>query len=156
MLGSPLGGALTGRIKPKYVIFASTAVAAFGLYFFAYFIDVRATAMDIMIPLAVMAFGLGFGMAQRTGAIAAIVPGEEMGVASSILALVRNISGAFGIALFGTILQNATDSNVLSIASNSVLNVHTAVATQTTSRLSSSKRKWMRITPSSLPAWRFL
>ncbi|MGC9602685.1 MAG: DHA2 family efflux MFS transporter permease subunit [Minisyncoccia bacterium] len=131
MLASPLGGALTGRIKAKYVIFSSTLVAAFGLYLFAYFIDVRATAIDIMIPLAVMAFGMGFGMAQRTGAVAAVVPGEEMGVASSILALVRNISGAFGIALFGTILQNATNSNVLSIASNSVLNMHTPAITQT-------------------------
>ena len=54
-----------------------------------------------------------------------------MGVASSVLALARNIAGAFGIALFGPILQNATDSNVLSIASNSVLYVHTQAATQT-------------------------
>ncbi len=86
MLASPLGGALTGRVKTNYVIAASTAVAAFGLFLFAYFIDVRATAIDIMFPLFVMAFGLGFGMAQRTGAIAAIVPSEEIGVASSILA----------------------------------------------------------------------
>jgi hypothetical protein len=74
---------------------------------------------------------MGFGMAQRTGAVAAVVPGEEMGVASSVLALVRNIAGAFGVALFGTVLQNATNSNVLSIASNSVLNVHTPAVTQT-------------------------
>ena len=131
MIASPLGGALTGRVKSNYVIAASTAVAALGLYLFAYFIDVRATALDIMIPLGVLAFGLGFGMAQRTGAIAAIVPSEEMGVASSILALARNIAGAFGIALFGTILQSSTASNVLTLARNSVLYVHTQQATQT-------------------------
>jgi EmrB/QacA subfamily drug resistance transporter len=125
MIASPLGGALTGRVKPSYVIAASTAVAAFGLYLFAQFIDVRATAVDIMIPLAVLAFGLGFGMAQRTGAVAAIVPPQEMGVASSILALVRNIAGAFGIAIFGTILESATESNVLSIANFSRLNLVT-------------------------------
>ncbi len=131
MLASPLGGALTGRVKPSYVIAISTGIAAFGLYLFAAFIDVRATAVDIMIPLAVLAFGLGFGMAQRTGAIAAIVPSEEMGVASSVLALARNIAGAFGIAIFGTILQSATTSNVLNIARNSVLYVHTPAATAT-------------------------
>lgn len=131
MLASPLGGALTGKVKASYVIAASTLVAGFGLFLFATLIDVRATAMDIMFPLFVMAFGLGFGMAQRTGAIAAIVPSEEMGVASSILALVRNIAGAFGIAVFGTILTNATASNVLSIARSSVLYVHTPAATQT-------------------------
>lgn len=131
MLASPLGGALTGRVKSNYVIAASTAVAGLGLFLFAYFIDARATAIDIMFPLFVMAFGLGFGMAQRTGAVAAIVPQEEIGVASSILALARNIAGAFGIALFGTILQSATNSNVLTIASNSHLYTHTATATQT-------------------------
>jgi EmrB/QacA subfamily drug resistance transporter len=131
MIASPLGGALTGRIKPNIVIMLSTAVAALGLYLFASFIDVRATAIDIMFPLFVMAFGLGFGMAQRTSAVAAIVPPEEIGVASSVLALARNIAGAFGIAVFGTILQSSTASNVLSIARNSTLNVHTPAATQT-------------------------
>lgn len=131
MIAAPIGGSLTGRVKPAYVIAASTAVAAVGLYLFAFFIDVRATAIDIMFPLFVMAFGLGFGMAQRTSAVAAVVPQEEIGVASSILALARNIAGAFGIALFGTILNSATENNVLSIASNSTLNVHTAAATKT-------------------------
>jgi len=42
-------------------------------------------------------------------------------VASSVLALGRNIAGAFGIAVFSTILTNATNSKVLSIAQNSIL-----------------------------------
>lgn len=130
MIGAPLGGALTGRISTNYVVAASTAIAAFGLFLFSVFIDARATAIDIMFPLFVMAFGLGIGMAQRTGAIAAAVPPNEIGAASSILALVRNISGAFGIALFGTVLVNVTSSNVLTIARNSVLNVHTPEATK--------------------------
>jgi len=119
LIASPLGGSLVGRVKASYVIAFSTFVAALGLYLFAYFIDVRATAIDIMIPLFVMAFGLGFGMAQRTGAIASIVPASEIGVASSILALGRNIAGAFGIALFGTVLNYATQDNVISIAAHS-------------------------------------
>lgn len=63
-----------------------------------------------------MAFGIGFGMAQRTNIIASIVPQQEIGIASSILALARNIAGAFGIAIFGTILNNSTESKVLEIA----------------------------------------
>jgi len=123
VIASPLGGSLTGKVKPKYVIFASTLVAAIGIYMFSIFLDPRATALDIIIPLMVMAFGLGFGMAQRTNVIAAIVPTEEIGIASSILALGRNIAGAFGIALFGTILTNATNSNVLNIAYRSTIKI---------------------------------
>jgi DHA2 family multidrug resistance protein len=114
MVAAPFGARLVGRVKPGIVIGISTFVAGFGMYLFS-FLDVRSTALDIMIPLVIMAGGLGFGMAQRTNAIAAAVPANEIGVASSILALVRNIAGAFGIALFGSLLTTVTTRNVLNI-----------------------------------------
>jgi EmrB/QacA subfamily drug resistance transporter len=124
MVAAPFGAALVGKVKPGIVIGISTLVAAFGIYLFS-FLDVRSTAIDLMVPLFIMATGLGFGMAQRTSAIASAVPVSEIGVASSILALVRNISGAFGIALFGSLLIWAEDKNVLSIASQSMLYTNT-------------------------------
>ena len=128
MLSSPLGGALTGKIQSRYIIAFSTALAALGMVLFMR-LDVRSGLLDLMVPLFIMAFGLGFGMAQRTNAIASLVEQKEMGVASSVLALVRNIAGAFGIAIFGTVLNNAVESNVLTIANNSTLYQHTAQAT---------------------------
>jgi hypothetical protein len=68
-----------------------------------------------------MAFGMGFGMSQRTNIIASAVPAHEVGSASSVLALVRNIAGAFGIAIFSTILNDTTKVKVLEIAQNSVI-----------------------------------
>ena len=127
LIAAPLGGLLVGRTKPSWVIAISTAGAGLGVWLFT-FLDARSTAWDIIIPLFVMAFFMGFGMAQRTSAITAAVPHDEIGVASGVLALARNIAGAFGIAVFATILQNATYSNVLSIAKDSVLNVHTPEA----------------------------
>lgn len=118
MLASPIGGALSGKIKSHYVIAASTAIAAFGLYLFS-FLDPRSSVWNLMLPLGIMAFGMGFGMPQRTSTIAAVVPQEEIGIASSILALARNIAGAFGIAIFGTILSNVTESNLMNIARES-------------------------------------
>jgi MFS family permease len=101
----------------------STIVASIGIFLFTG-LDPKSTALAIVIPLGVMAFGLGFGMAQRTNIIASVVPQSEIGVASSILALVRNIAGAFGIAIFATILTNRTNSNVLMINSFSKLASH--------------------------------
>ncbi len=123
MLGAPLGGFLTGRVESRYVIFASTLVAGIGIFFFS-FLDPKSGPLAIMIPLSVMAFGLGFGMAQRTNVIASVVDQQEIGVASSVLALVRNLSGAFGIALFATILTVRTKSNILRINSLSTLVSH--------------------------------
>jgi EmrB/QacA subfamily drug resistance transporter len=121
MISSPIGGALAGKVKAKYVIFASTIVASIGIYLYT-FLDPKSTSIDIVIPLCVMSFGMGFGMAQRTSLITSIVNPEEIGVASSILALVRNISGAFGIAIFASILNNRIENNVLSISNHSFIN----------------------------------
>ncbi|MDR3548951.1 MAG: MFS transporter, partial [Candidatus Pacebacteria bacterium] len=130
MMGAaPLGGRLMGRVKPSTVIFASTVVAAIGMFGLSY-IDARSTAIDIIIPMFIMAFGLGFGMAQRTNLVAVAVPHEDIGEASAILALVRNISGAFGTAIFSTLLLNATNTNVLAIARESFLNGSGAQLTQ--------------------------
>jgi len=120
MLAAPIGGALNGRVKPGYVIAASTLVAGLGLYWFS-FLDARSGPLGIILPLSVMAFGMGFGMSQRTSIIAMVVPQSEIGVASSILALARNIAGAFGIAVFGTILTNSINANVLRFSANSTL-----------------------------------
>ena len=45
------------------------------------------------IPMSLMAFGLGFGMSQRTNLVAVVVPHEEIGEASAILALVEEHLG---------------------------------------------------------------
>lgn len=124
MLAAPLGTSFIGKVKSNYVIMASTFVAGIGIYFLSY-LDPRSTSLAIIFPMMIMAFGMGFGMPQRTNIVASIVPSREIGIASSVLALVRNIAGAFGIAIYGTILQNSTYSNILNISKNSHLLVKT-------------------------------
>jgi DHA2 family multidrug resistance protein len=127
MIGAPLGGRLIGKVKPSYVIFVSTFFTGVGIFLLSY-IDPRSTAIDIIIPMCIMAFSLGFGMAQRTNIIAVVVPQNEIGEASAILALVRNISGAFGVAIFSTLLDSSINANVLNIANHSSI---TSTAAQT-------------------------
>ena len=129
MLAAPIGGMLTGRVQSRYVIFVSTILASIGIFLFTN-LDPRSGAIDIILPLSIMAFGLGLGMAQRTNIVASVVPKEEIGVASSILALVRNIAGAFGIAIFATILNDRIKSNVLNINSFSKISTHNPIQIQ--------------------------
>ncbi|VVB98284.1 Putative multidrug resistance protein MdtD [uncultured archaeon] len=120
MLAAPLGARLVGRVPPNIVIAASTFVAAIGLLLFMG-LDARSSALDLILPIFVLAFGMGFGMAQRTTVVASAVPDEEIGIASSVLALTRNIAGAFGIAIFTTILNDASENSVIAIARNTVI-----------------------------------
>ncbi len=129
MAAAPLGGMLSGKVQSRYVIFFSTIVASIGIFLFTG-LDARSSALDIMIPLTIMAFGLGFGMAQRTNIVASVVPESEIGIASSILALVRNVAGAFGIAVFATILTNRIDTNVIVVNSFSKLFSHVPIQVQ--------------------------
>ncbi len=115
MVAAQLGGRLAAKVQAKYVIMGSTIVASIGLFLFS-FLDARSTVWDIILPLGIMAFGMGFGMAQRTNIIAVVVPRSEIGIASSILALARNIAGAFGIAIFGTLLTTSIEDNVIKIS----------------------------------------
>ncbi len=127
MAAAPLGAMMMGKLNSGVVIGSSTLMAGIGIGLLA-LLDPRSTAIDIIIPLMIMAFGMGFGMAQRTNAVAAAVPAHEIGIASSVLALVRNIAGAFGIAVFATILQSVTKQKVLDLAQNSHVLVHTPQA----------------------------
>ena len=119
-IAAAIGARFAYRVEARWVIFVSTLGASSGFFFLSY-LDPLSTAFDIMWPLTLMAFFMGFGMAQRTNIIASTVPQSEIGVASGILALFRNIGGAFGIAIFGTILTNQENANVLSIAAHSVI-----------------------------------
>jgi MFS family permease len=134
VLAAPLGASLVGKIQPRYVIAVSTFVAGIGMYLFTG-LDARSSPFDIVIPISVMAFGMGFAMAQRTGIIAAIVPHEEIGSASAVLALVRNIAGAFGIAIFATLLNDSVENNMLALSAHTVVNVHTPAVLQMVSGL---------------------
>jgi EmrB/QacA subfamily drug resistance transporter len=127
VIAAQIGSRLVGRFKANYVIFASTLMAGIGIYLFSIFLDPRSGPLSIIIPLSIMAFGLGVGMPQRTTAIANSVPENEIGIASGVLALTRNIAGAFGIAIFATILTNSVNSNVLSISQNTIINLKTPV-----------------------------
>lgn len=114
VISAALGGNLTGRVKSKYVIYISTTVAAVGLFFLS-FLDPKSGPLGVIIPLCVMALGMGLGMAQRTNLITTVVKSSEMGIASSVLSLARSIAGAFGIAVFSTLLNNQIEKNVLVI-----------------------------------------
>jgi hypothetical protein len=137
-----LGRTLLAKFNARSVIFWGTLGGACALYFLSW-IDPRSSAWDIIWPLALMALFMGSGMAQRTGLIASSVPASEIGVASSILALVRNIGGAVGIAVFGTLINTFTENNVLNIARNSIINATTPAQYKTAIALISLKAQVM-------------
>ncbi|HVW82596.1 MAG TPA: DHA2 family efflux MFS transporter permease subunit [Candidatus Paceibacterota bacterium] len=117
---APLGGWLAAKLHPRYTVSFGMAVAALSFYLLRN-LDPAMSYGDFVLPLVLFGAGLGLGMAPLTNASTTAVPVHEVGMSSGLLNLVRNIGGAFGIAIFGTILTNATNANVLMVAQHSVI-----------------------------------
>ena len=115
---APLGARLATSINPRYTVAFGMGLSALGLYLLMH-LDPAMTSWDFVLPLVLFGAGLGLGMAPLTNAATTAVPLHEVGMSSGLLNLTRNIGGAFGIAIFSTILANATNANVLMVAQNS-------------------------------------
>jgi EmrB/QacA subfamily drug resistance transporter len=133
-VAAPLGGYLSRKIPLKYLVSIGMAISAFGIYLFSG-LDVKTTALDLIIPLIVFALGMGLGMAPMTAAATNSVPANEVGVSSALLNLVRNIAGAVGIAFFSTVLSNIIESNVLQLGQDAIINTTNPQVIQTVSAL---------------------
>ena len=121
MIAAQFGARASVRFQPKYVVFLGLAFSAFILFLMSG-IDLTWTFGHFAILLFFFALGLGLTFAPITNAAISTVPLHEVGVASSILALVRNISGAFGVAIFATILTNSATTAILNVQKYSVIN----------------------------------
>jgi len=115
---APLGARLATSVNPRYTVAFGMCLSALGLYLLIH-LDPAMTSWDFVLPLVLFGAGLGLGMAPLTAAVTNSVPLHEVGMSSGLLNLTRNIGGAFGIAIFGTILANVTSANVLIVAQNS-------------------------------------
>jgi len=121
MIAAQVGARASVKFQPKYVVCLGLGWSAFILTLFSG-IDLTWTFGHFAVLLFCFALGLGLTFAPITNAAISTVPIHEVGVASSILALVRNISGAFGVAIFATILTNGATAGMLSVQKYTLIN----------------------------------
>lgn len=122
MFAAQIGARLSTKIQPRFVTAAGMFLAACVLLFSFPSIDIKWGAWDVIWRIMLLALGIGVGMSPLTNAATSTVPLHEVGIASSVLALARNIAGAFGTAIFASILSNSTTTQLISIQTYSVIN----------------------------------
>ncbi|MDE2591188.1 MAG: MFS transporter, partial [Patescibacteria group bacterium] len=121
MISAQVGARIAFKIPARFVIAGGMIWAACVFYSFSA-IDIKWGIWDICTRLFLMALGLGLGLAPLTQSATSTVPIHEVGIASSILALARNIAGAFGTAIFATVLSNGVTASLLAIERYSTIN----------------------------------
>ncbi|MDI6778208.1 MAG: DHA2 family efflux MFS transporter permease subunit [Patescibacteria group bacterium] len=122
MVVSPLGARISSYIAPRWSVSIGMLISTIGFFILSQRLDPLTKGSDLIFPLFLFAVGLGLGMAPLTNAVASSVPPREVGIASGILNLTRNIAGAIGIAFFGTLLTNQINLNVQEISVHTTIN----------------------------------
>lgn len=106
MIGSPLSGILVGRLGAAKLISLGMIVAGSGTLLFLRS-GVDAPYLAILPAYIVMGAGLSLIFAPMTTAVMNSVESAKAGVASAVNGAIREIGSAFGIALLGTVMNQA-------------------------------------------------
>lgn len=121
MLTAPIAAKLTAGMSLRAVTAGGLVITAAGILLLAR-VDVRSTYLEMALPMVILAIGLVPSFAGLTNAATSTAGAENIGMASGILNLVRNMGAALGIALFATVLDDLAETNLLDIAAGSVVN----------------------------------
>jgi MFS family permease len=101
----PISGALSDRIGSRGLGFTGMIIVSYGLFMFSG-LTADAKTIDIVWRLAVCGLGGGLFQSPMNSAAMGSAPEQFRGVASSILAMMRNVGLVFGIGISGTIVYN--------------------------------------------------
>ncbi len=101
----PLSGALSDHIGSRGLGFAGMLIHASGLVLLSR-LDTSAENLDVAWRLAVCGFGAGMFQSPVNSAVMSSAPAAFRGIASSLLAVMRNTGMAFGIAIAGAVVYN--------------------------------------------------
>ena len=98
---SPYTGRLSDRISPHKLASFGMGFCALGLFIFI-FIAADSPLVFVILPLVVVGLGFAFFSSPNTNAVMTCVEQRDYGVASSILATMRNLgqSGSMAIVTF--------------------------------------------------------
>jgi EmrB/QacA subfamily drug resistance transporter len=102
------------RFGYRRTVATGMALLTVGLATVALQADPGGGYLSVLPGLLVLALGIGLAMSPSTAAITSSLPEEKQGVASSLNDTVRELGGAVGIALVGSVLNATYRSNVAS------------------------------------------
>lgn len=114
----PLAGYLIGRRwDMRALLFSGILVSAIGVLWFSY-LNPSTGPWNFLWPQIVMGAGLGFVFVPFATITVDPIPNEEMGFATSITGLTRNLGAGFGISIAATMLQRRDQIHQVRLAAH--------------------------------------
>jgi hypothetical protein len=118
LVAAPTSARLVERIGTKVVVATGLALASLGLLLYATLPASGASYWsDVAWRMMVMALGMGLTMAPATESIMGSLPRAKAGVGSAVNDTTRQIGGAFGIAIIGSVMSSLYGSRIVELFS---------------------------------------
>ena len=121
IIGAQFGGRLTRRFALGSIIGCGLAFETIALLFVIWAVAPGITFWDIVPGLAMFGVGLGFASSQLTSVILSEINSEKSGVASGASSTARQMGGAFGAAIIGSLITVQTTNRAVSALGRSSL-----------------------------------
>jgi EmrB/QacA subfamily drug resistance transporter len=112
MVAAPSSAALAARFGTRAVVASGLAVAGTGLLLLGQTSEVDSSYWLLALSFAILALGMGLTMAPATATIMAALPQAKAGIGSAMNDTTRELGGALGIAVLGSIFASAYRSSV--------------------------------------------
>jgi MFS family permease len=103
---------LAGRIGTARTSIVGLVVAAAAFGWLATTLDVGSSYWPLLVGLVPLGAGMALAMTPATAAITDALPREKQGVGSAMNDLARELGGALGIAVLGSVLQSGYRTNL--------------------------------------------
>ena len=111
MMGAPIAGAAVKAIGPRYLASAGIVSMTIGMILLSR-LQIDGGMLQVIVPLALFGFGGGLVLAPLTDTVMAAVPVEDAGVGSAANDVSRELGGALGVAVIGSIVNGLYSSGV--------------------------------------------
>jgi EmrB/QacA subfamily drug resistance transporter len=111
IVGSGLAGRLIHTLGPRVLVSAMTVGMFLGLLWLTR-TTVSTSALRIDMALALFGLGAGLGLPALTDTVMAAVPEREAGVGSAVNDVSRQLGGALGVAVIGSVVSSAYRANL--------------------------------------------
>jgi EmrB/QacA subfamily drug resistance transporter len=116
MVAAPNSARLAERFGPKRVVAGGLATVAVGLLAMS-FATADSSYWQVVLALMIMSAGMGSSMAPSTATIMGSLPMGKAGVGSAVNDTTRELGGALGVAVLGSLTASTYSSGVADIAS---------------------------------------
>ena len=111
MVGGPTSAILVARLGTRNVVTAGMLVVAIAIGGLA-LVDAEIPYWVIGLGLGALGMGMAYTMAPATDAVMAALPEANAGVGSALNDTTRQVGGALGVGIFGSLLNSVYSSSV--------------------------------------------